>query len=283
MIEGSDLLVIGGLSVDRFPDGSEAPGGSVLHAARALASAGFRGATMTVAGPEEVAVAGVSTLRSLGLLMLREAPGSIRFLIDERPSPRVVTYEAGARLPVSPADVARLPSRAVLIAPIASELDAAAVSATSAARVRVAVLQGWMRVLVPGEPVGARSLASLDPELTDALQTMTALVASEEDLAAVAPDARGAISAVRDWAGARPVLVVTRGQAGALLDLPGGGQAAVPATVAVSGVSTVGAGDAFAALFAAGLGRGTDPLAAAHEAAAGVSHWLAERARVPAG
>ncbi len=278
MIAAVDLLVIGGLSIDRFPDGSESPGGSVLHAARALAMAGIRGATITVAGPEDVAAAGVKKLRSCGPLLVRQAPWSIRFAIDERPLRRVVTYEAGASLPVSPAEVATFPTAAVLVAPIAGELDVDALSATSAVLVRVAALQGWLRVLVAGEPVTARSLTGLGDKLANALGDMSALVASEEDLEAVAPNVGQAIGALRDWVGPGPVLVVTVGQAGALLDLPGGGRAEVPAPVHVSGVTTVGAGDAFAALFAVGLGRGMDPLLAAHAAAAAVSRWLVARA-----
>jgi sugar/nucleoside kinase (ribokinase family) len=283
MIDGSDLLVIGGLSVDRFPDGWERAGGSVVHAARALAMAGLHAATITVAGPEEAAAAGVRMLRSFGPLLLRGAPRSIRFLIDEGRPLRVVTYEGGAHLPISPADVARFPAPAVLIAPIAAELHAADVVATAAASVRVAALQGWMRVLVPGEPVGARPLTGLAPELIDALRSVTALVASDEDLASVAPEARGAVTALRYRLGPHPILLVTSGQSGALLDLPDGRSATVPASVAVSGVSTIGAGDAFAALFAVGLGRGIDPLVAARDAAAGVSRWLAEWAGTPGG
>ena len=278
-----DLVVVGGLAIDRFPDGSEAPGGSVLHAARALAMAGLRGATITVAGPESVATAGVKQLRSFGGLVVCEAPWSIRFSIDERPARRVMLYEAGARLTLSPANLASLPSRALLIAPIAGELDAVAVAATSAVGVRIAALQGWLRTLVPGEPVTARPLAGLGGTLADALRAMAALVASDEDLAAGPPDASRAMTALRDWAGGDPVLAVTAGEAGVLLDLPVGGRALVPAPIIVTGVSTVGAGDAFAALFAVGLGRGIDPVGAARQAAAGVSRWLTARAGATAG
>ena len=37
----SDLVVVGGLTVDHFTDGSVAPGGAVLHIARALVGAGY--------------------------------------------------------------------------------------------------------------------------------------------------------------------------------------------------------------------------------------------------
>ncbi len=273
-----DLLVIGGLAIDRFPDGSEAPGGSVVHAARALAMSGLRAAMITVAGPEDVAVAGVRKLRSFGELLVHGAPRSICFSIDERCLPRTIVYEAGAHLPITAAEVASLSAGSVLIAPIAGELDAAAVAATAGVNVRTAALQGWLRVLVPGKPVAGRSLGSLGDELTRALRAMTALVASHEDLAAEAPHASGALAVLRDWAGPGPVLIVTAGAAGVLLDVPGRGRVSVPAPRLVDEVPTVGAGDAFAALFAARIGRGLGPVVSAQKAAAGVSRWLALRA-----
>jgi sugar/nucleoside kinase (ribokinase family) len=62
-----------------------------------------------------------------------------------------------------------------------------------------------------------------------------------------------------------------------LLDLPGGGRTSVRAPEVVTGVPTVGSGDAFAALFAATLGAGIEPVVAARHAAAGVSRWLGAR------
>lgn len=271
MIGPRDLLVVGGLALDRFPDGSGAPGGSVVHAARALAFAGLRGATITVAGPEPQAEAALTELRALGPLLVQAAPWSISFTIDERPARRVVTYEAGARLPITAADVAATPARALLLAPIAGELDGADLGATSAVRVRVAALQGWLRGLVPGEPVRPRPLSVLPGELRD----LTALIASDEDLGL---EAAAGADALRAWAGAGPIIVVTAGRAGAALDLPDGSRVAIPVAAPVDQVPTVGAGDAFAALFAAALGRGDEAAAAARNAASGVSRWLASRA-----
>jgi sugar/nucleoside kinase (ribokinase family) len=269
MIEVRDLLVVGGLAIDRFPDGRTAAGGSVLHASRALAFAGLRGACLTVAGPEPEAAAALEELRHLGPLTVREAAWSIRYAIDERPERRVVTYQAGARLHLAPDDLAALPARAVLLAPIAAELDGEAVAASSGASVRVAALQGWLRGLVPGEPVRPRPVAALPAEL----RACTALVASDEDLGT---DAGPAADALRAWAGAGPALVVTAGASGVLLDLPGAARTMV-AAAAVRGVSSIGAGDGFAALFAARLGAGDDAEAAARFATDGVSRWLAAR------
>ena len=62
-----DLVVVGGLTVDRFSDGSAAPGGAVLHIARALAARGVRVGIVTTAGPEPEALAGLAELRDLAL------------------------------------------------------------------------------------------------------------------------------------------------------------------------------------------------------------------------
>lgn len=277
MIEPSDLLVLGGLTIDRFPDGRQAAGGSVLHAARALAVAGLRGAVITVAGSEPQAFAALVELRRLGPTEVQAAPRSIRFAIDDTVAPRRLTFDGGTRLHVSAAAVRAHPSRAVLLAPIAGELDSAAFTATAGVAVRVAALQGWLRNLAPGRAVEARTLASLDEELSTALRAVDALVASDEDLAAVAPDPGEALTAMRRWAGPRPILVVTIGEAGALLDEPRHGRLSLPASDVVHLVPTVGAGDRFAALFAAKLGRGADAVDALHDAARGVSRWLAAR------
>ena len=57
-----DLLVVGSLTLDRFADGRLAAGGSVLHAGRAAADAGYRVGIATVAGPEPEAVIGLDKL-----------------------------------------------------------------------------------------------------------------------------------------------------------------------------------------------------------------------------
>ncbi|MDH4333966.1 MAG: PfkB family carbohydrate kinase [Chloroflexota bacterium] len=277
MIEPRDLLILGGLAIDRFADGRQAAGGSVLHAARAVSAEGLRSAAITVAGSEPEALAALVELRALGPTAVQAAPYSIRFVIDDTVAPRHLTFDGGAQLDVSAALVRAHAGRAALLAPIARELDSTAITATAGVKVRVAALQGWLRILVPGRAVEARSLASLDEVLSTALRGVDALVASHEDLAAVAPDPSEALTLLRRWAGSRQSLVVTVGEAGALLDEPGRGRLSVPVADVVLGVPTVGAGDAFAALFAAQLGIGADAVDAVHAAVRGVSRWLAAR------
>ena len=60
-----ELLVVGALTIDRFPDGSAAAGGSVLHATRAAARARASITVVTAAGPEPEAQSALSELKML--------------------------------------------------------------------------------------------------------------------------------------------------------------------------------------------------------------------------
>jgi ribokinase len=189
-----------------------------------------------------------------------------------------VLEAAGGRLEVAADEIGRSGAAAVLLAPIAGELDAAALRAARGVPVRVAALQGWLRVLNPGVEVSPLELRALAVDLVAELSHFTALVASVEDLdvAASSPDTQ--LDALRDRVGAGPALIITDGANGARLDLPGSGRLDVPAPRRLDEARTVGAGDAFAGLLAVALGRGVDFPAAASEAAAGVAQLLG---RVP--
>jgi ribokinase len=279
MIAAPDLLVVGGLSIDRFPDGSTAPGGSVLHAARAVAATGGRVATIALAGIEPEAQEALAELADLGPCLVRRTRATIRFAIEERASGRSLVLEAaGGRLEVAADEIGRSGAAAVLLAPIAGELDAAALRAARGVPVRVAALQGWLRVLNPGVEVSPLELRALAVDLVAELSHFTALVASVEDLdvAASSPDTQ--LDALRDRVGAGPALIITDGANGARLDLPGSGRLDVSAPRRLDEARTVGAGDAFAGLLAVALGRGVDLPAAAKDAAAGVTRLLG---RVP--
>jgi sugar/nucleoside kinase (ribokinase family) len=279
MIAAPDLLVVGGLSIDRFPDGSTAPGGSVLHAARAVAATGGRVATIALAGSEPEAQEALAELADLGPCLVRRTRATIRFAIDERGSGRRLVLEAaGRRLEVAAEEISRSGAAAVLLAPIAGELDAAALRAARGVPVRVAALQGWLRVLNPGVEVSPLEVQALAGDLIAELSHFTALVASVEDLVAAAPSPDTQLDALRDRVGPGPALIVTAGANGARLDLPGSGRLDVPVPRRLGDAPTVGAGDAFAALFSVALGRDVELTAAARAAAAGVVELLG---RVP--
>ena len=274
---GPDLLIVGGLAIDRLPDGSVLAGGSVLHGARAVAM-GRRVATITAAGPEPEAVAAVAELAELGPSRVTRMSGSIRFAIHEDGLARRLVLEAvGEDLPVIASEVAAIGPRAVLLAPIAGEISATTVRACAMVPIRVAAMQGWLRRLDPGEEATALPLAALGSELSAAFAELDVLVASDEDLAAVAPRPRPQLAALRAHLGTKPLLAVTAGADGVWLDDPTTGVRHLPARLRLGEASTIGAGDAFAALLAVARGGGLDPLLATSAAMAGTVEYLAKR------
>jgi sugar/nucleoside kinase (ribokinase family) len=275
---GPDLLIVGGLAVDRVVDGSRLAGGSVLHAARAVAAAGWSVATITAAGPEPEAAAAVAELGALGPSSVASLPASIRFAIHhDSQGRRLVLEAASGNLALLAAEVTALGARTVLLAPIAGELSALAVGACATVPVRVAAVQGWLRHLAPGEEARALPLGSLGAELSAALAELDALVASHEDLAAVASQPPRQLELMRAYFGPRPILVVTAGPDGAWLDDPATGIRHLPVARRLDGAFSIGAGDAFAALLAVGLGAGLDPPAAASAAMIETGDFLAAR------
>jgi sugar/nucleoside kinase (ribokinase family) len=273
-----DLLIVGGLTVDHLADGSIAPGGSVLHAARAVAAAGWRVSTVTAAGSEAAARAGLGELAATGPMRARRVRHSISFAIEEADGwRRLVTESVGSAVSATDVRATADDAAAVLLAPVAGEISAAVLLASAAAPVRVAALQGWLRELSPGQQVQPRPLSALGATLSGALAAMDLLVASDEDLAAIGADPDHRLDALRAQFGPRPLLVVTTGERGVLLDDPADGRRHLAAGERVEGVSTIGAGDALAGLLAAGLGARMRPLAALTAAQAGTVTYLRSR------
>jgi sugar/nucleoside kinase (ribokinase family) len=276
-----DLLIVGGLAVDHFPDGSSGPGGSVLHSGLAAAGLGARVATLTVCGDEPEARAGLSRLAELGPVVRQPAAVSCTYRHDERGPARVLVYErATDPLGVDAIAEAR-PAAVALAAPIADELPAASLHALRA-RLQpertVLLIQGWLRRLEIGRPVTPLELDAVAGELWAELASADAVVVSREDLPDVGADTVALAAALRARLGTRPVLIVTEGVDGYLLDDPQAGRpvASAPRRV-VLGVATVGAGDTFGAVFALHLARGAAPRAAAEAAADGVIRMLEAR------
>lgn len=252
----SDLLIVGGLTVDHLDDGSTAPGGSVLHATRAARRAGLSVAAVTVAGPERAARAGLAELREACVAVEScEAAATITYRHREEAGGRRLWLEDIGGEIASEAVRAAATSRAVVYAPVARELDAAALQAARQAPVRAAILQGWLRHAVPGDEATPLAPAALPDTLLAALRPLDAVVASREDLLAVGTDPQDQLAALRSALGAGPLIVVTGGPEGAWLDGPTEAQRPrhLPAPWRVEGVPTVGAGDALAALLAAGM------------------------------
>lgn len=261
-----ELLIAGGLTVDRFADGTTAPGGSVLHAGAAAAAEGVRPSFLTVAGSEPEAVAGLARLGALGELHHASAAATTAFAHHQRDGRRVLVYEtAGGQLAVP--DLDALPSKTLLAAPIADELPPHSVARLRAAthpRLTMLLIQGWLRRLVVGSAVHPLSLAEVDNETWACFADADALVVSTEDLAELPEDPFAQAAAVRAMVGPRPIIVLTLGPEGHLLDDPAADRviASLPRRI-VAGVPTVGAGDTFGAAMALHLARGDEPEAAA--------------------
>ena len=244
-----DLLVVGGLTVDRFPDGSSAAGGSVLHAARAAHATGARVGAVASAGPEPEIAAALGELEGLAFLHVRRVPRSIGFEHGADGEARQLRFSGSAgAVPFPPVPVA---PRAVLHAPVADELGDSLDRTASPGAAHAAILQGWLRRLRPGAAVAPLTLADLPARLRADLATLDLLIASTEDLAALDAEPRAQLAALRASLGPHPVMVLTDATRGAWLDLATGDQPGawhVPAPRLVQGVPSVGAGDALAAL-----------------------------------
>ena len=198
---------------------------------------------MTTAGPEAEAQAGLAELHDLAVSVeASTSPASITFGHAETAAGRELVLERrGGAGSAATADA----SAAVLFAPVADEVPASALALGRGA-VRGAILQGWLRSTAEGEPVRSRSVTAIDAGLVAALGALDLVIGSSEDLRADGADALAQLQALRTTLGDRPPLVVTDGAHGPWLD-DGSGPRHLALGQQVEGVSTIGAGDMFAA------------------------------------
>jgi sugar/nucleoside kinase (ribokinase family) len=253
-----DLLVIGGLTVDRFADGSTAPGGSVLHIARSAAPRGIRLAVLTVAGPEPETRAGLEELRELVVaLEVADADATATFRHHHAAGVRQLRLERrGGRVAIRESPLIA-GAEAVLVAPIAGEVVGEELPSLDPVPIHAAILQGWLRSLDEGAGVRPLPMAALGAPLAEALARFDLLVASREDLLAESGDPRAQLRALRRTVGTRPALVVSDGTDGLWLDAQGATRHH-PIPRRIDSVATVGAGDILAAFLAL---RAGDPQA----------------------
>lgn len=272
-IDRVDLLVVGALTIDRFEDGSTAPGGSVLHAAREAAARGISVGVVTTAGPEPEARAASRELATFAALHVQPAAHTSRFAHRETDEGRQLQLEVLPPLLSCPP--VEVEPAAVLYAPVAGELDSDMGGQRYTRGVTAAILQGWLRSLEPGEPVRPLPLETLPPPLVGVLSGLDLLIASREDLLATAAGPREQLRALRALFGPRPILVVTAGADGSWVAAQNIEHIPVPRVV--EEVPTVGAGDAFAAVMVVRLAHGESALTAAREAASAVAEMLIRR------
>jgi sugar/nucleoside kinase (ribokinase family) len=276
----TELLIVGGLTIDRFADGSMAPGGSVIHSGRAAVAEGVRPSILTVAGDEPAAHVGLDQLRSFADVTVQPAPATTTYRHTEAGGRRVLILDAESA-PLTAPEPATAPPEVMLLGPIAAELPPATIRGLRAAlapRHEVMLIQGWLRRLEVGRPVHPLPLDAVAPELWDAFGASEAIVVSTEDLAEAREDPFDQAAALRRHLGPSPVLLVTLGADGYLLDDPEADRvvASVPRRV-VEGVPMVGAGDTFGAVLALHLGRGEPATAAADAATEAVIRMLERR------
>ncbi|HET9416832.1 MAG TPA: PfkB family carbohydrate kinase [Candidatus Limnocylindria bacterium] len=248
--ELDDLLIVGGLTIDRFADDRLESGGSVLHASRAAQRAGLKVSVVTLAGPEPVASEGVAELRAIThRLEVVDAHETILFRHRESSAGRRLWLERpGGSISMSPELVDSVRTGAVLFAPVAAELHPAALHTWDDSWRRGAILQGWLRSAGDDGSVSPIAPTELPDGLVTALASLDVLIASREDLLAAADAPDHQVRALRQRVGGGPTLIVTDGPEGVWIDDEDGAPRHLPVPWRVTGVPMVGAGDAFAAL-----------------------------------
>jgi sugar/nucleoside kinase (ribokinase family) len=279
--ERIELLVVGALTIDRFPDGSAAPGGSVLHATRAAARARASITVVTAAGAEPEAQDGLRELRDMATVVLEEVPHTLVFEHDEEDGRRRLKLLGNVRLRPDVRQLQRMRPRAMLLAPVGGELDPTAlgmIDEAVEARVRVATLQGWLRRREEDGRVMPTALGDLPQAVLAGLRNCDVVIVSHEDLGRdeSEPDAAVALD-VRRWLPGPGVLVTWGGAGHVRADAGAREPTVVRRRAVIEGTTTVGAGDAFAAVFAIQLAKGASLSVAARGADAAVERWLARQ------
>lgn len=240
-----NYLAIGHISRDLTPEGPRL-GGSVAYAARTAQAFGLQSAIVTACGPD------TSLSGALEGIAVHCVPSNATttFVLESTPQGRRLALQAQAA-PLKWESIPAAWQRAPLVhlAPVAAELPPG-LAARFAGRFVGVTPQGWLRAW--GDDGIIRPTAW--PEAKTVLAQATAAVLSLEDLG-------GDESRIPPLAEMVPVLVVTRGAAGATLHWQGQAHT-IPAPPARP-TDTTGAGDIFAAAFFIRLYHTRDPLAAA--------------------
>ncbi|MYE32196.1 MAG: hypothetical protein F4X80_06015 [Chloroflexi bacterium] len=260
---GPQIVVVGAVTEDRFGEETR-PGGAVLYAVRALEALGIH-TRVLASGPSD------SDLEALDpherTFVARAA--SLRFAHDMAGDERRLRVLSKPDRPLSASDLPD-PWRdtdAMILGPLLpDDLDVASFARLSIPRIAL-LAQGLQRQVTADGVVSL--LDEPSPALLSACDSHTSVFLSREEVA------RWQAGAVEDLAAACACVVVTRGADGADVYRPGVEPLRIAAAPA-SAVDTTGAGDAFAASFAAALTCGaSDEQAgalAARVAAATVEH-----------
>jgi sugar/nucleoside kinase (ribokinase family) len=252
LVQTPDYLAIGHVSRDLTPEGQRL-GGSVAYAALTSRALGLRAAVVTACSRD----LSLAPLEGEGIaLHCIPSEATTTFVLESTPAGRRLHLQ-GRAAPLKWEDIPKGWQRASIVhlAPIAGELPAD-LAARFPGRFVGVTPQGWLRAW---EADGLVRPATAWPEAETALSHAAAAVLSLEDLG-------GDESRIPALAARVPVLVVTRGAAGATVYWQGEAHA-VPAPPAEP-LDATGAGDIFAAAFFIRLYHTHDPLEAARVATA---------------
>lgn len=243
----AELVAIGHVAWDEFPDGATRLGGTALYAAATAARLGQRTALVTRVGPHQRAEL-ERCCAELGIelhALASHATTTFAFRWDDQ-GVRHLRLRARARGIAQgdvPDELREVP--ATVLGSIAHELAADLFGAPDG-RVRVLAAQGHLRAWEADGTVHKTEWRDADERIAG----LSAVVLSEEDV-------DGDLALVEGWSRAAPV-VLTLAERGARL-YEGGRSVAEGAAFTPSRiVDPTGAGDAFAAGLAVALAEGRD-------------------------
>ena len=255
------VLIVGPVTLDRFADGSTAPGGAVSYAARVAAALGIRAHILTVGarGADLDALDGHEVVR-IG------ASETLTFAFSQAGDARRLRLEATPNRTLTARDLPRdWPSpRTIILAPLLPD-DVDIESFLDLQPDACGLLaQGLQRLLAPNGTVIHRDAPS--EALRAAAQDRVTIFLSEEEVAHWSEDDRDEIAARAH------ALVITRGPEGAEVRTRDHTDRikALPAEV----IDTTGAGDVFAAALILAMRAGDD---VAERLAAGYAAASVER------
>jgi 1D-myo-inositol 3-kinase len=260
-----DFLVIGHVTRDLLPGGEWRLGGTVLYAAHTAARLDMRRVVVVTSGSAAVIAALRDALPSAEIAAVPAADATTFENVYSAGSRRQHLRGRAAPLLFEHVPAAWREARCVLLAPLAQEVDSALAAAFPRSLV-AATPQGWLRRWDADGSVSPGPFAEADTILPH----LDALILSPEDVAppeAANGDDRAPLSAavaeiIMPWVRLTPLILVTRGPAGALLLAPGKPPHVLPG-YATREVDPTGAGDVFATAFLCELHASGDPMRAA--------------------
>jgi 1D-myo-inositol 3-kinase len=258
--EVPDFLAIGHATRDIQPGGDWRLGGSVAFAALTASRLGLKSAVVT-SGPSELLAELTRTLPDVQVSAIPSVEATTFENVYTNGVRRQYLRGRAATISLDAVPQRWRAAPMILLAPLIGEvqLEVAAELSRSNCALLAATPQGWLRRT---DSIGRVSPAPFDMA-GQILPFLQAMILSYEDVM-VDTMTRGVEQAhelVSDWAHIVPLVVVTRGAAGALLFQKGHQPRAFPGYPARE-VDPTGAGDVFAGAFMAQLYR-TGSLAAA--------------------